>query len=159
MNRTSGKSRFDRRGGGRLGARLRTRPRRRGVSAVEFALVLPVLLTLVGGAVDFGRCFYTYIAVTNAARVGAEYASTNPVTTASFPAWETAIKGAVARELGDFFKDPPPEVAVDMPAADGSMKLVTVTVTYPFKTLVDWRGVPNEELDITRTVRMRMIRY
>ena len=62
MNRTSGKS------------RLRRRPRRRGVSAVEFALILPLLLTLVGGAVDFGRCFYTHIAVTNAARAGAESA-------------------------------------------------------------------------------------
>jgi Flp pilus assembly protein TadG len=47
----------------------------RGQALVEFALVLPVMLLLLLLAVDFGRLFFTHIAVTNAAREGAFYAA------------------------------------------------------------------------------------
>lgn len=40
---------------------------------VEFALVLPILLLLILGAVDFGRMFYTKMVLTNAAREGVNY--------------------------------------------------------------------------------------
>ena len=40
---------------------------------VEYALVLPLLLLLVLGAMDFGRMFYTKMILTNAAREGANY--------------------------------------------------------------------------------------
>ncbi|WP_294179703.1 TadE family protein [uncultured Schumannella sp.] len=43
----------------------------RGAAAVEFALILPVLLVLVLGMFEFSRAFHTQIAVTNAAREGA----------------------------------------------------------------------------------------
>ena len=45
--------------------------RERGAAAVELALVLPLLLLIVGGIVDFGRFFYTQNIVVNAAREGA----------------------------------------------------------------------------------------
>lgn len=40
----------------------------RGASAVEFALVLPILMLLICGIVDFGRAFNARITLTNAAR-------------------------------------------------------------------------------------------
>lgn len=40
--------------------------------------MLPVLLVIVLGAVDFGRLFYAWVTVNNAARVGANYAAINP---------------------------------------------------------------------------------
>jgi len=46
----------------------------RGQSVVEFALVFPILILILMGTIDFGRLFYSYVTVTNAARVGAEYA-------------------------------------------------------------------------------------
>ena len=49
---------------------LQARRHRRGVTAVEFALILPLLMTIVLGCVDYGRFAYDYIAVTNAARAG-----------------------------------------------------------------------------------------
>jgi len=49
----------------------------RGQSLVEFALILPILLLLVLGALDIGRIITTKIAVTNAAREGANYLSRN----------------------------------------------------------------------------------
>lgn len=42
-----------------------------GQSLVEFSLILPVFLVLMFGLVDFGRAFYTWMIVTNAAREGA----------------------------------------------------------------------------------------
>jgi Flp pilus assembly protein TadG len=49
----------------------RNRRRERGAAAVEFALLLPVLLLIVGGIVDFGRFFYTQNITVNASREGA----------------------------------------------------------------------------------------
>jgi len=50
----------------------------RGQSLVEFALLLPILLLLVLGAMDFGRMFSTKITLTNAAREGANYLARHP---------------------------------------------------------------------------------
>ena len=45
-----------------------------GAAAVEFAILLPVLMLVVGGVVDFGRAFFTKIELANAAREGARAA-------------------------------------------------------------------------------------
>ena len=47
----------------------------KGASAVEFALVLPVLVLLVFGIVQFGILFYDYISITHAAREGVRWAA------------------------------------------------------------------------------------
>ena len=46
----------------------------RGAELVEFAFVLPTLLLLIVGVVDFGLLFQKYEVVTNAAREGARVA-------------------------------------------------------------------------------------
>jgi TadE-like protein len=46
---------------------------------VEFALILPLMLFLMAIAIDFGRLFYAYVAVENAAKEGALYGSRNPL--------------------------------------------------------------------------------
>lgn len=43
--------------------------------AVEFALIVPLLLTLIFGITDFGRLFYAQISITSASREGARYSS------------------------------------------------------------------------------------
>jgi Flp pilus assembly protein TadG len=45
--------------------------RERGAAAVEFALLLPLLLLLVFGLIDFGRALNAQITLTQAAREGA----------------------------------------------------------------------------------------
>lgn len=45
-----------------------------GQSLVEFALVLPILLALLCGIIDFGWLYYNQITLNNAAREGARYA-------------------------------------------------------------------------------------
>lgn len=47
-----------------------------GAAAVEMALVLPLLLLLVGGVVDFGRAYFTQITLTSASREGVRAAQT-----------------------------------------------------------------------------------
>jgi Flp pilus assembly protein TadG len=42
-----------------------------GQSMVEFALLLPIIVLLLVGVFDLGRAFFSYIAITNAAREGA----------------------------------------------------------------------------------------
>ncbi|MGB7340524.1 MAG: TadE family protein [Phototrophicaceae bacterium] len=45
----------------------------RGQSLVEFAISLPVLILLLSGLVDFGRAYYTFIALEEAAAEAALY--------------------------------------------------------------------------------------
>lgn len=45
----------------------------RGVSAVEFALIAPVLILLLVGILDLGRAVNAYVTVSNAAREGTHY--------------------------------------------------------------------------------------
>ncbi len=47
-----------------------TRPRERGATLVESALVLPILVLLVFGVVEFGRAYNAQVTLTHAAREG-----------------------------------------------------------------------------------------
>lgn len=49
----------------------------RGAVAVEFALVLPVLVVLVFGIIDFGRLYNAQVTLTQAAREGSRLAALN----------------------------------------------------------------------------------
>lgn len=53
----------------------RSVPQDRGAAAVEFALLLPLLLLLVFGIIDFGRALNAQITLTQAAREGARLAA------------------------------------------------------------------------------------
>jgi Flp pilus assembly protein TadG len=46
---------------------------RRGGAAVELAVLFPIILLILIGIVDYGRVFYTWVQVSNAARAGAEW--------------------------------------------------------------------------------------
>lgn len=48
----------------------RVRERSEGAAAVEFAVILPILLLILGGIIDFGLMFNAQIAVTHAGREG-----------------------------------------------------------------------------------------
>ena len=58
---------------------------------VEFAIVLPILALLLVMAVDFGRVFFGWVSITNAARIGADYAAQHP------DAWATGNTAQMAK--------------------------------------------------------------
>lgn len=64
-------------------ARSRRLERTRGQALVETAIMLPVILILVLGALDFGRLFFTFVGLHQAARIGANHASVDPGTTSA----------------------------------------------------------------------------
>jgi len=64
----------------------------RGQALVEFAMVMPIMLLLLFALVDFGRAFYSWLLITNAAREGARVAATqSPLTDV-----QTRIYGAAS---------------------------------------------------------------
>lgn len=79
----------------REGSGIARRRRRgeRGVAAVEFALIVPLLLVVLFGIIDFGFAINRYAIVNNAAREG--------VREASLGASESEIRAAVDRGMSD----------------------------------------------------------
>lgn len=75
----------------------RLRPQR-GAELIEFALVLPLLLVVIAGIVDFGFLFQRYVVVNNAAREGARVAILPNYTAANASARVTAY---VREGVGD----------------------------------------------------------
>lgn len=63
--------------------------RDRGASAVEFALVAPVLFLLLFGIVDYGLWFADSITIRQGAASGARYGSQLPSDTTKWPSWPT----------------------------------------------------------------------
>ena len=53
-------------------------PTEKGQSLVELALSFTILLMLLAGAIDFGRAFFTWVALRDAAQEGASFASIDP---------------------------------------------------------------------------------
>ena len=66
-----------------------------GQAFVEFAIVLPVLVLLVFGIAQFGLAFRNYLAITDAARVGARAAAVKRTSTPCTAARD-AIQSAVS---------------------------------------------------------------
>ncbi|MBN2392122.1 MAG: pilus assembly protein [Anaerolineae bacterium] len=63
------------------------RKKQKGQGLVEFALILPVMLLVIVGTMEFGRIFLIYATVSNGAREGARYGMVSP----------TDIDGIIAR--------------------------------------------------------------
>jgi Flp pilus assembly protein TadG len=66
----------------RLFLRSRRGPKTRAQALVEFALIVPVFLFIVVVAIDFGRLFFSYVQINNAAREGAAFGASAPTNSA-----------------------------------------------------------------------------
>lgn len=102
----------------------------RGAVAVEFALVAPILLSLVAGIVEFSYTYNLQISVTQAAR---EAARTMALKDDQSKAALAAIAGAPGLSGEDLELD-------FAPAACSDEEDITVTVTYPASTLTGLFG-------------------
>lgn len=99
--------------------------RQDGAAAVEFALVVPVLILLVVGIIEFAWAFNQQIEMTSAAREGARYMAIHYTDPDAVAATRQRVRDAAP--------------ALDPPIADGQITVgsctpdqpVTVAVAYP----------------------------
>jgi Flp pilus assembly protein TadG len=123
--------------------------RENGQTMVEFALVLPILLMLLLGVIQFGIAFNNYLAVTDAVRAGAR-------------------QGAVARHLAPADRCPSVEdrvresadnldqskLGVTCTSTFASGEDVTVSAEYPYQISI--LGLVVKSGDLTSTVTERV---
>lgn len=80
-----------------IARQFRRRPRTRGQSLVEFALILPIVLLFLAAVVDLGRVFYATISLNNAAREGVFQAAQTPESFQAGQACNTATNLVTCR--------------------------------------------------------------
>jgi Flp pilus assembly protein TadG len=98
--------------------------RDRGATAVEFALLLPMLLLLVFGLIDFGRALNAQITLTQAAREGARLAALGGQLSAVVSRTQTAATGLSSSQVS--------VTVTACPSGSGSTADATVQASYPF---------------------------
>lgn len=123
----------------------RTRSRR-GAAAVELAVLLPFLVFMMVIAVDWARVFYYTVTINDCARNGALYMYDSTGTTLSpFADYKQAA-------LAGTDLSPTPTVSSNSGGGTNA-EWVEVTVSYPFRTLTNFPGVP-QNTTVTRTIRI-----
>jgi Flp pilus assembly protein TadG len=137
----------------------RTQLPRRGAAAVEFALVLPLLIALCLTSIDFGRFAYAYIALENAARVGGEYAATHSYSSGNAGSWRQKVEASITEDFGTSggLDSSRLNTEIEVDSDDYGLQRITIDVRYPFATVVQWPGIPRP-LDLQRSITFRRFR-
>lgn len=125
---------------------------RRGVVAVEAAIVLPVLLIFAVAVIDVGRFGRIADSLSNAARNGAQYAMVNTSSATD----TTGIRNAVMTEMSYLpnTSSTNPNVSAAVVTVSGT-KFVQVSVTYNMSGTNYFNLFPLSSM--TRTVQMPMM--
>ena len=129
-----------------------SRRRSAGQGLMEFALVLPIIVFIITGAVDMGRAVFAYNTLANAARHGARVAAVNqlepadtvtscnedmPIEDVSVPhwsakactAWSALTMGVTPADVTLTYSDPPDDPLLDCSTTLHPNCLVDVSVT------------------------------
>lgn len=120
----------------------------RGSALVEIALVMPILLLLLCGIVEFGRVFHSYIVVQQAARDAVRYASVGT----SDEELENIITSSMATLDGEM------SYAVNPSLAEREAgKTVSVEISYDHALLVPYlAGIIPEHIVLHSKLSMRV---
>jgi Flp pilus assembly protein TadG len=114
------------------------RSKRPGVAAVEFAVILPFVMVLFLGMIEFGRVLMVQQIITNAAREGCRYAVLPGSTVSSSQTVVTTYLSNSSITLSS----PSTQVTVSPdPSTAAQGTSITVTVTVPFNS-VSWLPTP-----------------
>jgi Flp pilus assembly protein TadG len=131
----------------------------RGQALAEFALILPLLLAIVGGAIDFARVYHASITVQSAARNAAEAAATEATSQAEAAAiarqvlcTETQkLPGFVPGAGGDIATCTSPAITVTFSSSESApgaapgypVASATVAASLDFGMLFNWPLLPD----------------
>jgi Flp pilus assembly protein TadG len=141
----------------------------KGQSAAELAVGMTVVSLLLVLACDFGRMFYTYVTVSDAARAGAQFGAQSLVNAAN----SSGIKSAVSNDASNIsLASGSPTVSqctcvgtatvVAQCASSYNCSTnpaatwVTVSVSSKFTTLVTYPGLSNP-VTLTKTAEMEVL--
>lgn len=119
----------------------------KGQSLVEFALILPLLLLILFGIMDFGRLFHVYLTIDHAGREAARSASIGQNDTV---VKKTAVDDAV--DIGLTVD----KVVINPSGSRSSGNDVTITITYPITFLTPIVGSIVGPITIKDTTIMRV---
>ena len=122
---------------------------RRGLAAVELAVLLPFLSFILVATIDFCRVFYFSVAVSNCARNGAVYGSADQTRARDTSGIQTAAAADASFNLD------PQRLNVSS-TTDAATSYVQVTVNYPFTTITRYPGIPRH-MNLSGTVRMDVV--
>jgi Flp pilus assembly protein TadG len=111
-----------------------------GQSLVEFALLLPVLVMLILGALDLGRAFFTSVTIANAAREGARFGISHPTDSAGMIAAAIDEAQNSGISLGNSAVATITVSCQDTvsPAGCDRAQPLRVSVTYQFRLILGW---------------------
>ena len=121
-----------------------------GQTLVEFALILPILLLLVMGIIQFGIIFSAQIGITNAAREGARAAAVGYSV--------TEVQNTVSNTVGSHISFNLVSTGVVYPAGETIGQDVTVTVIGEVELIVPIPDVfvPGGSIGLTAVSTMRV---
>jgi Flp pilus assembly protein TadG len=123
----------------------------RGQSVVEFALIVPLLLFLMLGVVDFGRGVGAYVALSHAAREGARAGIYTAAT-------DSEIRNTVKAQAGLLGNVPDENIIISPNSPCQSGDTLQVVVNHEFSAVtplfnVFWDG---DTLTMTAVARMKV---
>ncbi len=125
-----------------ISRRLPKRDGRRGAAAVEFALVLPLFVAILFGAIEYGWVFYQTFGVASAVRDGLRFGAT-VLQTASPDPKAAAVKRA--QDLLSGVGISPASVTINASYLGSSpSKALTLSATMPYKALLGFVPVPTK---------------
>lgn len=113
----------------------------RGAAAVEFALVLPILLALVLGTIEFGRAYNVQISLTHAARESVRTMSVSNDWTKAVTNGRAAAPSLLPAQM-QFSA---------LPATCSPGQMVQITIKYPLNTIT---GI-NPDMTLSGRAAMR----
>jgi Flp pilus assembly protein TadG len=123
----------------------------KGQSLVEMAIMMIVLLLILGGVLDLGRMYFTYLALQNAAGEGASYGAINPtwVDSSDNDDPNNIVYRVQNESTGNLIDWSTTNVIVEAPNTAGGQP-ITVTVSYVYDVITPMvQAITGETITLT----------
>jgi len=135
------------------------RGRRKATAAIELVLVLPILITVIGGVADLGRIIKGDMTLSNAVRIGGDYAMSHRFSVDEGNEWKLRVRDAVLLESANLNRFDPTllTVVVTTNVESDVHTLVTIEATYPVGWTLFW-VTPGSRINLHHSVTVRQIR-